>query len=149
MKPQAILLLAVCAMMFSGCTVSRAELPSRMASPSPVNGTATQGSDQGSRQASTERGQQIFKQGKGKAPPCVACHILEQAGYSIGPVMLNVSQRAGSRVVSLNAEQYLRQSILDPNAFLVPGFRSIMYNQYAAHLDEQDILDLIAYLKTL
>jgi cytochrome c2 len=146
MKPPFILLLAVCAIVLSGCTVFGVEIPTEFASTMNVS---AQGADLSSQLGSATRGEEIFKHGKGDAPPCGTCHALAQTGYSIGPVMLNISQRASSRVAGLSADQYLRQSILDPNTFLVPGFRSIMYNQYATHLDEQDILDLIAYLKTL
>lgn len=49
----------------------------------------------------------------------------------------------------LTAEEYLHQSILEPERYLVSGYRDIMYPDYSAHLSEQDIQDLIAFLLTL
>ena len=39
--------------------------------------------------------------------------------------------------------------MLDPHAYIAPGFRDIMYPEFAAYFDEQDIADLIAYLMSL
>jgi len=97
----------------------------------------------------TERGAEIFRHGVNDAPPCITCHALTQGMFSIAPVMQGISQRAGERVEGLSADDYLHQSILEPSAFIVPGFRSIMYPDYADHLSAQDVADLIAYLKTL
>jgi hypothetical protein len=69
--------------------------------------------------------------------------------FALGPKLTGVIERAGQRVEGLTAEAYLRQSILDPGAFIVPGYRNIMYPQYADQLNEQDIADLLAYLSTL
>ena len=63
--------------------------------------------------------------------------------------MIGISQRAGERVPGLSAEDYLRQSIIQPSAFLVSGYRDIMYPNFKEKLSEQDIADLIAYLETL
>ena len=49
----------------------------------------------------------------------------------------------------MRAEDYIRQSILDPHSFVVPGFRDIMYPDFKKHFSEQDIADIIAYLMTL
>jgi hypothetical protein len=43
----------------------------------------------------------------------------------------------------------LRQSILEPSAYVVSGFRDIMYPNFKEKLNEQDVADLIAYLETL
>lgn len=95
------------------------------------------------------RGEDIFKHGKNDAPPCVTCHALAAGGFGLGPVMKGISERAGQRVPGLDAEAYLQQSILDPKAFVVPGYRDIMYPNFADHFTDQDIADLIAYLLTI
>lgn len=107
--------------------------------------SATQPAPQGD----AVRGETIFKHGINDAPACVGCHALVKGGFSLGPVMKGISERAGTRVEGMSAEAYIRQSILEPKAFIVAGFRPIMYPDYAKHLSEQDILDLIAYLSTL
>ncbi len=96
-----------------------------------------------------QRGSDIFSHGINDAPPCVTCHARTQGMFSIGPTMQGISQRAGDRVEGLSIDDYLHQSILEPSAFIVPGFRSIMYPDYADHFSAQDVADLIAYLKTL
>lgn len=100
-------------------------------------------------QGDAVRGADIYAHGINEAPPCMTCHALAAGGYSLGPVMGGISERAGTRVEGLTAEAYLHQSIVDPAAHLVGGFRNIMYPQYGEKLTEQDITDLIAYLMTL
>jgi cytochrome c551/c552 len=58
---------------------------------------------------------------------CLACHQgpgLE--GGQIGPDLTAVAAVAGSRVPGLDAADYIRQSIREPQAFVVPGFSPLM-----------------------
>jgi cytochrome c2 len=98
-----------------------------------------------------ERGAQFFAQGQGEAPPCSTCHqtVTGQFGFTIGPNLDGIGERAGIRVDGLTAEEYLRQSMLEPRRYIVPGYRNMMYSNYNSHLTEQDVQDLIAYLLTL
>lgn len=100
-------------------------------------------------EGNAERGEDIFKHGTNGAPPCITCHSLTIGGFGVGPVMRGIKKRGGKRVDGLSTDDYLRQSILEPRAFVVPGYRPIMYPNYAKHLSAQDVADLIAYLKTL
>jgi cytochrome c2 len=95
------------------------------------------------------RGETLYKTGFDGAPACTSCHPAAQGAFTIGPVLKGVYQRAATRLPGLSAEQYLHQSIVDPKAYTVPGYRPIMYSDYAAHFSEQQIADLIAYLRTL
>lgn len=98
-----------------------------------------------------ERGAQIFKQGEADAPPCSTCHhtVTGQYGFSIGPTLAGVAERAATRVVGMTAAEYLRQSILEPRRYVVSGYRDMMYPDYGIHLTEPNIEDLIAFLLTL
>jgi mono/diheme cytochrome c family protein len=98
-----------------------------------------------------ERGARLFAQGQAEAPPCSTCHrvISDLVGFSVGPGLAGIGERADGRVAGMSAEAYLRQSILEPHRYVVPGYRAIMYPDYRAHLTEQDIEDLITYLLTL
>lgn len=96
-----------------------------------------------------QRGEMIYRQGINNAPPCMGCHALAAGGFSLGPVMAGVRERAGRRIEGLDAEAYIRQSILEPTAYIVPGYRNLMYTAYGEHLTEQDIVDLMAFLGTL
>jgi nitric oxide reductase subunit C len=47
-------------------------------------------------------------------------------------------------------EQYLLESIVTPNVFIIPGLEAnIMPENYAQWLTPQNAADLIAYLQTL
>ncbi len=98
-----------------------------------------------------KRGAQLFTQGQEDTPPCSICHhtVTGQYGFSIGPNLAGVVERAGTRVVVMTAAEYLRQSIVEPHRYVVSGYRDIMYPDYRTHLTEQNIQDLIAYLLTL
>jgi cytochrome c oxidase subunit 2 len=59
---------------------------------------------------------------------CTACHSREGASMTgqIGPDLTDLAARAGSRVPGLDAESYVRQSVLEPQAFTVQGFGPLM-----------------------
>jgi hypothetical protein len=42
----------------------------------------------------------------------------------VGPSLFGLAERAPSRVPGLEADEYIRQSIVDPDAFVVPGFNA-------------------------
>lgn len=84
-------------------------------------------------------------------PACNTCHIV-QAGVpsTVGPNLSNIGNWAATRVGEQTAQQYLRTSIIDPDAYLAPNFQEgIMYNGYRQALAPQQIDDLVAYLLTL
>jgi cytochrome c2 len=95
-----------------------------------------------------ERGENIFKLGINDSPPCSTCHQFSESSYSLGiaPSLIGVSERAGQRIQGVSAEDYLRDSILDPQSFVVTGFTIDMFRDYREYLNEQDIADLIAFL---
>lgn len=85
---------------------------------------------------------------------CVTCHYVDQPGRLIGPSLQGVSERAATRVEGQSAVEYLRNSILHPNDYLVEDETgeyppSLMPQTYADVLTEQEVNDLIAYLLTL
>lgn len=81
---------------------------------------------------------------------CRICHSLEEGVTLVGPSFAGVASRAVARVPGMTAEEYLRQSILDPNAYIVPGFpANQMVNNLDEVLTEQQIEDLVAFLLTL
>jgi cytochrome c2 len=100
---------------------------------------------------SAARGAQLFAQGRGDTPPCSTCHQTAsgQFGFSLGPNLAGIGERARTRMDGLTAEEYLHQSILEPGRYIVSGYRNMMYADFKSHLTEQDVQDLIAYLLTL
>jgi len=67
-------------------------------------------------------GEKIFQE-KGQ---CTTCHGIGRAGR--GPDLAGVGGRAGSRKPGTKASVYLVESLLNPGAFVVPGFPNIMPN---------------------
>ncbi len=104
------------------------------------------------------RGEALFKQATiGGAPGCSSCHSLEPGKKLVGPSLAGVATMAEEIVKSSDykgkaktAEEYLRESIVDPNAYVVEGFPpNVMYQNYGKDLTPQQIADLVAFLMTL
>ncbi len=90
-------------------------------------------------------GEQIFQQNG-----CSTCHLLDQQGRCPNlrglynkPVQLN-----DGRTVIADAS-YLRESILEPNAKIVAGFEPNLMPVFKGSLTEENIVQLIAYIKSL
>ncbi|MCS6910527.1 MAG: cytochrome c [Anaerolineales bacterium] len=105
------------------------------------------------------RGKALYEQstiGTASAPGCVTCHTLDGA-VLVGPSFKGVASRAENIIKdpsytgsAKTAEEYLRESIINPNAYLNPGFAAgVMYQDYGTQLSEQEVNDLVAYLLTL
>lgn len=100
----------------------------------------------------SERGREIFESGGEKYPDkpqyhCIRCHSLDGTeGY--GPSLQGISARAGDRVPELSAVEYLRQSILEPDAYIIEGFSHQMGRIHSVLLNEEEIDDLIAFMLT-
>ena len=116
-----------------------------------ISGCAASPQRPGAVEGDIDRGAQLFARGRGETPACTSCHLVTpgQVGFSIGPNLAGIGERAANRLEGLNASEYLRQSIVEPRRYVVTGYRDMMYAAYKTHLSEQDILDLLAYLLTL
>ena len=99
------------------------------------------------------RGEELFKQtaaGAASAPGCITCHSLEAGVQLVGPSHAGLAIVAGTRVSGQSAEEYLRESIVNPNAVVTEGFsEGVMYKNYGNELTDQEIADLVAFLLTL
>jgi cytochrome c2 len=97
--------------------------------------------------------------------PCASCHDVKNPfpGGDICPNLGNIAAEA-ERIIQLpeyhasatDAASYIRESILNPNAYLVPGepYRaadgsSVMPKNFSKILTLQQVDDLVAYLLTL
>ncbi len=68
----------------------------------------------------------------------------------VGPSHAGLANRAGSYQEGMSAEDYLRESLTDPDAHIVEGFTpGVMYQNFAEDLQAREINDLIAYMMTL
>lgn len=84
-------------------------------------------------------------------PPamCSTCHSLEPNVVVVGPSLAGVASRAAARVPGEDAATYLRTSIVNPSAYIVPGFVDAMQKNFGTTLTGDQIDDLIAFLLTL
>ena len=81
---------------------------------------------------------------------CGVCHSTSPGDDGVGPSLSGVADRAETRIPGVDAETYLRQSILDPEAYVVDGYRGDqMLPIYAERLSQQQIDALVAYLLSL
>ena len=106
-----------------------------------------------------KRGAELF----GKLP-CASCHDITRPwpGGDVCPNLGNIATEA-ARIVRLptyrgkakDAAGYIRESIVDPNAYIVPGpnyrtpdGQSVMPKDFAQTLPAKDLNDVVAFLLT-
>jgi len=79
---------------------------------------------------------------------CGGCHTIEGLSAGIvGPNLSQVGAVAGTRVPDQSAEDYLRESILNPNAHVVEGFQpNIMPQNFGELISPEQLSDLVAFL---
>lgn len=94
-----------------------------------------------------DQGRAIFNS---RAVGCSVCHSTEQGRDGVGPSLYAVGTAAGGRVEGLNGEEYLRQSILAPDEYVVDGWPSgQMPPSFPDALDASQIEGLLVYLLSL
>lgn len=104
-------------------------------------------------------GEQVFNQA---VPSCNACHSTAPNVTMAGPTMAGLVGRAEEILASgdytgdaADVEGYIRESIVDPSAHLIPGAMfsadgvSFMPTTYPESLTEEQIDQLVAYLTSL
>ena len=99
------------------------------------------------------RGEALYKNttiGAASAPGCITCHSLDEGVTLVGPSHAGIGAAAASRVAGMSAEEFLEQSIVEPDAEVTGGFSpGVMYQNYGSDLSEQEIADLVTYLASL
>lgn len=130
-----------------------------------VQGSAIPGANVGGKkpeaasQDPVAQGQQLFH---ASDIGCFSCHSTTEGVNLVGPSLNGIASRAQQIVKSkdyqgdaTDAEGYIRESILHPNAYLVPGDqyssagRSIMPANYSDRLDQKQVDQIIQYLMSL
>jgi cytochrome c2 len=97
---------------------------------------------------SASNGEALYKQALvGQNPGCATCHSLDGTQL-VGPTMQGVADRAATRVEGKSAADYLHESIVEPNAYVVEGYVEGVMQSYK-DLSEAQLNDLVAYLLTL
>lgn len=87
---------------------------------------------------------------------CGGCHILDDAGGAgiTGPDLNGIGSRAEERIAAAGyageattAEEYIRESIVNPNAHVVEGFpQNVMPQNFGDVIPEDDLNALVQYL---
>ena len=90
--------------------------------------------------AQAKTGEQIFT-----AAGCAGCHKLAKAGANgtIGP---SLDDLASSPDIKGNPEDYVRESLLDPDAVVVSGFQAGVMPSFDGKLSDKQVQALIQYL---
>lgn len=90
---------------------------------------------------------QVLAEGQG----CRQCHTVDGTPGS-GPTwkgLAGSTRPLASGEEAVADDAYLFNSIVDPNSQVVDGYEPIMPAFYADQLDEQQITDLVEYIKSL
>ena len=90
------------------------------------------------------RGRQVYRQ-----LGCASCHEPNLFGQHLGPPLDHVGALAAERRPGMTAEAYLRESILEPGAYVVPGYQDTMPRGLGRDLSPTDLDALVAYLSSL
>lgn len=85
---------------------------------------------------------------------CGVCHQIGDLGETgkVGPDLSNIGFEASTRSTDLSAEEYLRQSILEPGAFIYPDcpngpcLDNVMPRDYGSRLSPDQLAILIDFL---
>jgi len=85
---------------------------------------------------------------------CGACHKIGEMGeaHKVGPDLTYIGTTASERVPGMSAEEYIRQSILEPNAYLAPEcpntacLPGIMPQNFHLRLTEEQLNMLVVFL---
>ena len=90
-------------------------------------------------------GKDIFF-GKGT---CALCHTIGRKGERC-PDLAGVGSRAGGRIDGLAAQDYLAQSLYQPNAYVVEGYTPTMpaINRPPIGLTDREIVAVVAFLQS-
>jgi cytochrome c551/c552 len=81
---------------------------------------------------------------------CVGCHNLDPAVVMAGPTWHNLADTAANRRAGESPALYIYESIMSPNAYLVPNYPSgVMPAIYQDTIPQEDLAALVAYLLQL
>ena len=81
---------------------------------------------------------------------CATCHSADSEEKLVGPGLLNIKDRAPTRIVGQSAAEYLYNSIINPDEHLVEGYEAeLMPKNWTDIYSNIEIFDIVAYLLTL
>jgi mono/diheme cytochrome c family protein len=80
---------------------------------------------------------------------CAACHQLDDAGAVgvVGPTLNGIATTSETRLEGYTAEEYIIESIINTNAYIVEGYQeNLMPQNFGDQMSEQELSDLVLYL---
>jgi len=80
---------------------------------------------------------------------CTACHSLSGQGGQVGPALDRPEISEEAKEIGLSLEEYLRQSILTPGAYIVEGFSDVMPKDLGKKMTAEEFELLVRYLASL
>lgn len=90
-----------------------------------------------------DRGKGLFT-----SQTCLACHSLEAGKVVVGPSLAGIFATAATREPGVGAKEYLYESIVSPNKFVVPKFQpDMMPPTFAQTMSAQQMADLLAWME--
>jgi len=103
--------------------------------------------DQAATEDPVKKGEALFK-----AQNCFACHSMEPGKVLVGPPLAGIFGReevlTNGNKVKVD-ENYIRESLTDPQAKIVKGFDKVPMPPFKGVLKDKDIDALISYLKSV
>ncbi|MFN2432734.1 MAG: cytochrome c family protein [Gemmatimonadota bacterium] len=95
--------------------------------------------------ADAARGEELFG-----SVGCNGCHTVAGVGGSVGPDLTAVGRQPSRDPTRWSTpEAYIRASVVEPGAYVVPRYTDDMPAAEALGLSPRDVDDLVAYLMTL
>jgi cytochrome c551/c552 len=92
---------------------------------------------------SADRGKGLFT-----SQGCVACHSLDKGTVLVGPSLAGVFTTAATREPNVGAKEYLYESLVLPNKFVVDKFQpNLMPQTFAQTLSPAQISDFLAWME--
>ena len=89
-------------------------------------------------------GKSVFESAEGG---CLACHALGREGLR-APDLAGIGSRAAERSPGQSAEEYIRESLVNPCTYVVEGYDCIMPQTLQQTLGQAKITALIAFLQS-
>jgi mono/diheme cytochrome c family protein len=79
---------------------------------------------------------------------CAGCHTIEGiSNGEVGPNLTQIGDVAATREDGVSAEDYIRESILNTNAYVVDGYQpNIMPQNYGEQLSNRELDDLVEFM---
>ncbi len=98
-----------------------------------------------------QRGEALFRTYVSEARyACVSCHLPDSTQALLGPGLQGIGGAAAKCDPAQGTEDYLRESLVAPDACIAPGYTAgVMPAVYATVWSEKEVNDLVAWLLTL